>query len=135
MSMLEAMRMVRVWRNGGCYEAGGDAWRLWVGNIARWDEEESGGRMGSKLVLEIGLEGECLGDFDDDGMNWVRPRGESPRRARVREPVHYLTRCFVICVGRWGISLNVRGKRIDPAEWDRPRWKLNRDGTLKEEWR
>lgn len=98
-----------------CYENGGDRWRIWVGNIGRWNEQESGGRFGGQLSAEISF-GDHIGDFDQDGK-------------------HYLTSFTSILLWRYGISLSLRGRKIDPSKWDIPRWKLDKHGELLEEWR
>lgn len=102
------------------YEYSGDRVRVFVGNIKRWCEEESGGNEGAEISVTVDVYNH-FGEFDG------APEYTS------RHP-QYLTHGFSIMLWRYGISVHWRGREIDD-EWDRPRWQLNRDGTLKKDYR
>ena len=109
-------------RDVRCYETGGDTWRLWLGDIIGWSEQEGGGRGGAQFGFHFNV-GDLTGEFDESHQ-W--PPVESPRS--------FLSRSVGFVVGRWGITLDWRGPQVDPETWDWPRWKLNKDGTVKEDW-
>lgn len=118
------MWITEAFRPNHCYESGGDTWRLWIGDLAYWNENEGGGRIGPQLSFEISVGDHC-GDYDD-----VHAWPKIP----VEERKQYLTRGVSLQIWRWGISVNWRGPEI-ADDWDIPRYQLDRHGELLEDYR
>lgn len=116
-----------------CYETGGDRWRLWIGDLAYWNENEGGCRVGPQLSFEIGF-GDHVGDFDEDTHPMRRQEDGQLRGVFNPEARKFLTRWISVTIGRWGFSISWRGSEI-AGDWEVPRWKLDRHGQLLEDWR
>lgn len=111
-------------------EKGGQTWRLIYGDLARWSETEGGDRQGAQLLLDIGF-GDYLGDFDIDETHFDHTLRKFVRDSPKRT---FLTHWICLQIGRWGVSLNWRGREITGTDWEIPRWKLDRAGKLLPEW-
>lgn len=113
------------------YEYYGDRFRFFLGDLARWDEDQSGCRKGAEVSFTIEL-GNNIGDFDEEHRG---PPEEGNHWGKIIDKDHYLTRGFSLVLVRWGVAFHWRGRQIDPEVWDIPRWKLDRKtGQLLPEW-
>lgn len=103
-----------------CWEYYGDRVRVMIGEIARWEENEQGGRVGGKIGFEVGF-GDHIGEFDVSAHHW----GPNPRDTSAQ----YLSRWFSLDIGRWGIAISWRGREITNEQWI-PRWQLDKAGNV-----
>lgn len=116
------MWIAEAFRPNHCWESGGERWRLWIGDMAWWNENEGGYRAGAQISFDAGI-GDHIGDYDE------LQYGENYEKSK-----YYLTHSFSFMLWRWGFSINVRGRQI-PRSWDTPRWQLDRHGELLPDYR
>lgn len=125
--------LTEAFRPNHCYENGGDTWRLWIGDLAYWNENEGGHRAGSMLTFEIGF-GDQIGDFDEEShtLHWADGKAYTVRHPDARK---FLTRWITVQIWRWGFTFNWRGPEITGTDWGIPRWHFDKHGELLEDYR
>lgn len=93
-------------RKSGTTDYYGDRFRYTIGDLVRWNEEESGCRSGREVSFEFGYA--HIGDFDNEVY------GER----RYLDSRWYLTYFFNLQLWRFGAWFSLRGKPIDHT-WDK----------------
>lgn len=87
-------------RKSGTDEYYGDRFHCTIGDLVKWNEDESGYRCGREVSFDFGYS--HRGDFDNEVY------GER----RYLDSRWYLTYFANLQIWRWGIWISLRGKRI-----------------------